>query len=128
MLRFGFSPYFWVEILSVLRPQLDDLIQLLHPFLVYSPNILVVDSGGNDLTLPEVDTHALAIALSAFLHYLSYLLFSSKGFYLITIVLEQHHHSCVPQAAVQYHIFNCHLDQWHYLLDQWLVQYSDTYS
>lgn len=125
VVNYGLPSYFLLEAFSLPGAHLSDLTDIIQPILNYSPDIMLLDIGGNDMSTRAIDPQASAMAFLFFLRYISYILRCQKGYYPVIIILEQHYRSRSPRHALRPHAVNHRLAHWHYLLETWAAQYSD---
>lgn len=125
IINFGLPSYFLLEAFTLPGAHLSDLVDLIQPIVSFSPDLIVLDIGGNDMSVRSVDPQASAMALIFFLRYLAYILRCRKGYYPVITILEQHYRARSPRHALRPLVVNQRLAHWHYLLDSWAQQYSD---
>lgn len=125
IVNFGLPSYFLLEAFTLPGARLSDLVDLIQPIVTFSPDLIVMDIGGNDMSIRSVDPQASAMALIFFLRYLAYILRCRKGYYPVITILEQHYRSRAPRHALRPQIINQRLAHWHYLLGTWAAQYQD---
>lgn len=124
VVNFGL-PSFLLEAFSLPGAHLSDLVEIVHPILNYSPDIILLDIGGNDMSLGSIDPQASAMAFFFFLRYMAYILRCQKGFYPVILIIEQHYRSRSSRFLLKPQAINHRLAHWHYLLESWAAQHPD---